>query len=198
MEETNHKYDLLKMELENISENHLVLRDEYKNKKEEYILLSALHKQIEDIYKSNKKAIDLSEIALKCYIECLRLKVTEAFDLALILRKIKGKLEIDKHEKTMVISMFDNISTSCASGGERTIATVALILALWSNMQLPFYSIDEYDVYMDNVNRIATTKLLMNAIENRKNQFIILTPQDISHIKSADNIKIVKLNEPRS
>ncbi|XP_060857948.1 structural maintenance of chromosomes protein 6-like [Metopolophium dirhodum] len=198
IEETNRKYDLLKMELSKAGENHLVLRDEYKKKKEEYILHSALHKQIEDIYESNKKAIDLSTIALKCYIEYLRLKVIEAFDLALMLRKIKGKLEIDNHEQTMVISMFDNISTSCASGGERTMATVALILALWSNIQLPFYSIDEYDVYMDNVNRIATTKLLMNAIENRKNQFIILTPQDISHIKSADNIKIVKLKEPRS
>ncbi|XP_029341776.1 structural maintenance of chromosomes protein 6-like [Acyrthosiphon pisum] len=198
IEETNHKYNLLKMELEKTGGNHLLLRDEYMKKKEEYILHSTLHKQIEDIYKSNKKAIDLSAIALKRYIEYFRLKVIEAFDVALNLRKIKGKLEIDEHEQSMVISMFDNISTSCASGGERTIATVALILALWSNIQLPFYSIDEYDVYMDNVNRIATTKQLLSAIENRKNQFIILTPQDISHIKSADNIKIVKLKEPRT
>uniref|UniRef100_A0A2S2P714 Structural maintenance of chromosomes protein 6 n=1 Tax=Schizaphis graminum TaxID=13262 RepID=A0A2S2P714_SCHGA len=198
IEETNHKYQLLEMELKKRGENHLVLRDEYKKKKEEFILHSALYKQIVDIYKANKKSVELSTIALKNYIEFVRLKVIESFDLVLILRKIKGKLEIDQHEQSMIISMFDNISTSCASGGERTFATVALILALWSNMQLPFYSIDEYDVYMDNVNRLATTQLLMMAIENRKNQFIFLTPQDISHIKSADNIKIVKLKEPRS
>jgi len=198
IEEINHKKDLLVMELEKRGENHLVLRDKCKKKKEEYIMHSALHKQIEDIYKSNKKSIDLSTIALKHYIEYLRLKVIEDFDMILILGKIKGKLEIDIHEQSMDILMFDNISTSCASGGERTFATVALILALWSNMQLPFYSIDEYDVYMDNINRITTTQLLMNAIENRKNQFIFLTPQDVSHIKSADNIKIVKMKEPRS
>lgn len=198
IEESTHKYQLLEMELNKRGENHLVLRDEYKKKKEEYILQSALCKQIVEIYKANKKSVELSTIALRNYIEYVRLKVIESFDLVLILRKIKGKLEINQHEQSMVISMFDNISTSCASGGERTFATVALILALWSNMQLPFYSIDEYDVYMDNVNRLATTQLLMMAIENRKNQFIFLTPQDISHIKSADNIKIVKLKEPRS
>lgn len=198
IEETHHKYDLLEMELKKRGENHLVVKDEYKKKKEEYIAHSALYKQIIDIYKANKKSVELSTIALKNYIEYVRFKVIESFDLVLILRKIKGNLEIDPHEQSMAISMFDNISTSCASGGERTFATVALILALWSNMQLPFYSIDEYDVYMDNVNRLATTQLLMMAIENRKNQFIFLTPQDISHIKSADNIKIVKLKEPRS
>ncbi|XP_025205061.1 structural maintenance of chromosomes protein 6 [Melanaphis sacchari] len=198
MEEINHKYQLLEMELKKRGENHLVLRDEYKKKKEEFILHSALYKQIVDIYRANKKSVELSTVALKNYIEFVRLKVIESFDLVLMLRKIKGKLEIDQHEQSMIISMFDNISTSCASGGERTFATVALILALWSNMQLPFYSIDEYDVYMDNVNRLATTQLLMMAIENRKNQFIFLTPQDITHIKSADNVKIVKLKEPRS
>jgi len=198
IEEINHKKELLQMEFDKRGENILALRDKYKKKKEEYIMHSALHKQIEDIYKSNKKSIDLSMIALKRYIEYLRLKVIEDVDMVLGLGNIKGKLEIDIHKQSMDISMFDNISTSCASGGERTFATVALILALWNNMQLPFYSIDEYDVYMDNVNRLATTQLLMMAIENRKNQFIFLTPQDISHIKSADNIKVVKLKEPRS
>lgn len=186
------------MELKKTGKDHLALREDYKKRKEQYIQNSALYKQIADIYKSNKNSVDLSTTALDNYIEYFRLKVIEAFDLMLLLRKIKGKLEINKHEQRMAISMFNNISTSCASGGERTFATVALILALWSNMQLPFYSIDEYDVYMDNVNRLATTQLLMMAIENRKNQFIFLTPQDISHIKSANNIKIVKLKEPRS
>lgn len=198
IEEMNHKYTLLEMELKKRGEDHLVLRDEYKKKKEEYIIHCSLYKQILNIYKSNEKSVELSRVALKKYIEYIRLKVIESFDLVLMLRKIKGQLMIDPEEESMVISMFDDISTSCASGGERTFATVALILALWSNMQLPFYSIDEYDVYMDNVNRIATTQLLLMAIENRKNQFIFLTPQDISHIKSGPNIKIVKLKEPRS
>lgn len=198
IEETNHKKQLLEMELDKKDINHLVLREEYKKKKEEFIHHRALYKQIVNIYNDNKKNVEFSIISLENYIQSVQLKVVEAFDMVLKLRKIKGKLEIDQYEENMFITMFDNISTSCASGGERTFATVALILALWSNMQLPFYSIDEYDVYMDNVNRLATTQMLMSFIEQRKNQFIFLTPQDISHIKSAHNIKIVRLKEPRS
>lgn len=198
IESTKHKYNLLEMELKKRGKNHLVLRDEYKKKKEEYLRQSALCKQVENIFNHNNGAVQQSTLALKQYIENVCLKVIESFDLVLMIRHIKGKLEIDQEQQSITITMFNNISTSCASGGERTFATVALILALWNNMQSPFYSIDEYDVYMDNVNRIATTNLLMMAIENRKNQFIFLTPQDISHINSAPYIKIVKLKEPRS
>lgn len=192
-----HKCNLLKLELNNRGNNYLVMKDEYKRKKNEFLNHRALYKSIVDIYNSNNISINLSTEALEQYVKFTQLKVIESFDLVLLIRKIKGQLIINSEEQSMTITMFENISTSCASGGERTFATVALILALWSNMQLPFYSIDEYDVYMDNVNRLATTQLLMMAIEQRKNQFIFLTPQDISHIKKNHNIKIVKLKEPR-
>ncbi|XP_050524979.1 structural maintenance of chromosomes protein 6 [Daktulosphaira vitifoliae] len=198
IEDTNHKFQLLELELKKKKDNHLGLRDDYKKKKKEYLQHNSLLNQIKEIYFNNKKSIESSDLFLQNYLEVVRLKVIESFDLILLLRKIKGNLEIDLKERTMHISMFDNISTSCASGGERTFATVALILSLWSNVQLPFYSIDEYDVYMDNINRMATTSLLMMSIENRRNQFIFLTPQDISHIHSANNIKVVRLKEPRS
>lgn len=198
IEEVNRQHDLLQKELGKKGKDHLVLRDEFKKKKEEFIKHSALYKKIVKMYSTNNHSIIVSSKALDYYINSVISKVQKSFDLVLTLRKIKGKLEINQNEKSMTITMFDNISTSCASGGERTFATVALIVALWSNMQLPFYSIDEYDVYMDNVNRIATTQLLLMSIEQRRNQFIFLTPQDISHIKSGRHIKIVKLKEPRT
>lgn len=198
LEVTKSKYRLLNEELKKRGENHLVLREEYKNRKEKYIHQSELYEQVDEIFRANDRSIKLSVLVLKNYIESIRLKIIESFETVLGLRSMKGQLQINMNEQSMIITMFDNISTSCASGGERTFATVALILALWCNMQLPFYSIDEYDVYMDNVNRLATTQMLMMAIGNRRNQFIFLTPQDISHIKSTEKIKIVKLKEPRS
>ncbi|XP_022165172.1 structural maintenance of chromosomes protein 6-like, partial [Myzus persicae] len=104
IEETNHRYRLLEMELKKTGKDHLALREDYKKRKEQYIQNSALYKQIADIYKSNKNSVDLSTTALDNYIEYFRLKVIEAFDLMLLLRKIKGKLEINKHEQRMAIS----------------------------------------------------------------------------------------------
>jgi len=198
IEETNQKIIFLEMELNKTVGDITLIRKEYIKKKEEYLQHNLLHKQIIDIYKANKETIKLNTISLNNYIDHVRYKIIEHFELVLMLRKIVGKLEIDSHTESLFISMFDNISTSCASGGERTFATIALIIALWNNMNLPFYSIDEYDVFMDKVNQIATTDLMMAVIESRRSQYIFLTPQDISHIKSGSNVKIVQLKGPRS
>ena len=40
------------------------------------------------------------------------------------------------------------MNSESLSGGEKSVSTVAFLMALWSNMDLPFYSMDEYDVFM--------------------------------------------------
>lgn len=42
-------------------------------------------------------------------------------------------------------------STSSLSGGERSYSTVAFIMALWECVELPFYFMDEFDVFMVSV-----------------------------------------------
>jgi hypothetical protein len=64
------------------------------------------------------------------------------------------------------------------SGGERSTATVAFFLALGGCMESPFRIMDEYDVYMDAVNRRHATKaLLQHALDHKHLQFVLLTPQ---------------------
>jgi hypothetical protein len=55
---------------------------------------------------------------------------------------------------------------------------VAFILALGKWTESPFRAMDEYDVFMDAVNRrIATQTLLEFALEEDGLQFVLLTPQ---------------------
>lgn len=64
------------------------------------------------------------------------------------------------------------------AGGERSYTTVAFILALGKFTESPFRAMDEYDVFMDAVNRrIATQTLLAFALEEVELQFVLLTPQ---------------------
>ena len=72
------------------------------------------------------------------------------------------------------------------SGGERSFATVAFALALGGETDTPFRAMDEFDVFMDSVNRkIAMENLLSFARENPNLQFIFLTPQDMSVLHAA-------------
>ncbi|EFJ45367.1 structural maintenance of chromosomes protein 6 [Volvox carteri f. nagariensis] len=72
------------------------------------------------------------------------------------------------------------------SGGERSFTTVALLLAIGENTESPFRCNDEFDVYMDDINRrVATETLLEFAMEHPTFQYIFLTPQDIHMVEDA-------------
>jgi len=72
------------------------------------------------------------------------------------------------------------------SGGERSFATVAFALALGGETEMPFRAMDEFDVFMDSINRrIAMENLLSFARANPNLQFIFLTPQDITALYAA-------------
>jgi len=73
------------------------------------------------------------------------------------------------------------------SGGERSLSTLAFVLALGKQCESPFRASDEFDVFMDPVNRKVTLRTLLHfSVENHTTQTILLTPQDISAV---DEIK---------
>lgn len=83
------------------------------------------------------------------------------------------------------------------SGGERSYSTIAFLLSLWSCVNFPFYFLDEYDVFTDQVNRHYITKLLLNEAEKKPTrQYTFLTPQDMSNVSATDDLTIHRLAEP--
>lgn len=87
--------------------------------------------------------------------------------------------------------------TKALSGGERSYATLAFVMALCESIQAPFRAMDEFDVFMDPVNRRLSMKMLIQTAERLKHrQFIFITPQDISSVPSGRNIRIHKLQAP--
>jgi len=66
-------------------------------------------------------------------------------------------------------------------------------MALGDRMCVPFRAMDEFDIFMDSVNRKKSIKLLIKyATERKKSQFIFLTPQDISGFEGP-HVRIFKL-----
>ena len=63
------------------------------------------------------------------------------------------------------------------SGGERSFSTLSFVLALGQSMSVPFRALDEFDVFMDSLNRRISLDLLLSVANKHKNQqFIYITP----------------------
>ena len=63
------------------------------------------------------------------------------------------------------------------SGGERSFTTICFLIACWQLMDMPFYILDEFDVFMDPFNRRISQYIIMNLAHSKPNaQFFIFTP----------------------
>ena len=83
------------------------------------------------------------------------------------------------------------------SGGERSFSTVALLLAMWDVAQSPIRCLDEWDVFLDSVNRgIAAKMLIEGALRSEQKQFILITPQDMSVIKAGPEVRTIRMDDP--
>lgn len=130
-------------------------------------------------------------------------RVSLEFQATLQTRGYDGSLKIDFNEKCLDIEVQPKDDTEVRkdaktlSGGERSYSTVSFILAIWKTVHIPFYFLDEFDVFMDKINRKIIMDLLLDHAQNCNSmQYVFITPQDISSIKTSDVISIYKMPDP--
>jgi chromosome segregation ATPase len=83
------------------------------------------------------------------------------------------------------------------SGGERSFRTLALLLALGECLEAPFRVMDEFYVFLDPVDgKIALDTLVEMAKDMGHRQFIFITPQDLSALKTDPRLKIHHTKPP--
>lgn len=93
-----------------------------------------------------------------------------------------------------------SISTLSQSGGEKSLSTMAFLLALQRQIKSPFRAVDEYDVHLDPRNRDRVTQLLKLAVRDGSKQYIAITPSQISKrdLAEAENVIVVQSVDGRS
>ncbi|KAI3431453.1 hypothetical protein D9Q98_004505 [Chlorella vulgaris] len=144
--------------------------------------------------------------------------LSKSFQRYLGYHKHRGAIDVDYKEKELVFKVGiggtePTTDMRALSGGERSLASLAFILALGHvGINPPFHALDEFDVFMDAVNRrLAMAFLLEFAHRNPERQIILLTPGDVSAVDEvkaqvskavksslpADFVRIQRMKPPR-
>ena len=134
-----------------------------------------------------------------CYV-CVRPCFSGKLDISHSRQTIEPILQTDVRQQSS--SGLSSKSTRTLSGGERSYATACFILALWDVMDSPFRCLDEFDVFMDLVNRRMCMEMMLKAAEKKRgSQFVFLSPLNMSQLKITNNpnidLKIFEMAPPR-
>jgi chromosome segregation ATPase len=107
-------------------------------------------------------------------------------------RRYGGRLKIDHECQVLELKVrqpgeTEYIKVQSLSGGEKSYALTSLLLALWDVMDCPFFGVDEFDVFLDAVNRSAAVKfMIQEAMQNSKHQYIFITPLSLAMVDVSD------------
>jgi chromosome segregation ATPase len=186
--------------LEKFEKLHL----DYKTSRGEY---DAVNNNIVNLKKDFKKR----RRAWTTSLENAKADTNKQFKKYMAKKGFLGEIEFDddSRELKLIANPDKNDSSSQhqdvrnLSGGERSYTTLSLLMALGHTIDCPFRLMDEYDVFLDEVTRSKTLTLLQDyalKAEQRKKQFIIITPHTLAGIdtrKDPDKVKIVKMQPPQ-
>ncbi|KAJ5306641.1 hypothetical protein N7508_005656 [Penicillium antarcticum] len=120
-------------------------------------------------------------------------------------RSFRGRLLADHSEKRLDLQVEPDITkddstgrgAKTLSGGEKSFSQVCLLLALWEAMGSPIRCLDEFDVYMDHINRkMAIDMLMIAARRSIGRQFILITPGTKTDITISPDVRVKELAEP--
>ncbi len=66
------------------------------------------------------------------------------------------------------------------SGGERSTAIMAFLLALQQNVLSPFRAVDEFDLHMDPKNKEIVSEFIVSTMEGSHDQYMAITPSQVT------------------
>ncbi|KAI9609757.1 hypothetical protein KEM48_002797, partial [Puccinia striiformis f. sp. tritici PST-130] len=162
-------------------------------------------------YDNAKKHIEEQMISLKCYERRLGNRFRNGianragiqFLRYLDHRTYTGKLSF--HHDTQRLNVHVNPceqqgklkDPKTLSGGEKSYSTIALLLTLWDAIDCPIRCLDEFDVYMDDVNRRVSLKMMIDSAEKAHDvQYLFITPNGLTAAQVGKTSKIIRMEDP--
>ena len=155
--------------------------------------LRQIHDQEKLAYKLKASLIERRERwkKFRSFISC---RAKAQFTYFLSERSFRGRLITDHKQKLLELSVEPDITkrdgsgrgAKTLSGGEKSFSQICLLLSIWEAMGSPIRCLDEFDVFMDSVNRKMSIDMLVGAArQSVGRQFVLISPgtkEDFKHI----------------
>lgn len=121
---------------------------------------------------SLKRAITMRLELWRRFQRQISARVRIQFNYLLSERGFRGKINLDHKDKRVVIHIEPDETkksasgrdTKTLSGGEKSFSSICMLLAVWEAIGSPIRCLDEFDVFMDNVNRAISTNMLVSRL----------------------------------
>ncbi|XP_077167241.1 structural maintenance of chromosomes protein 6 [Paroedura picta] len=201
--EMNRLREEINSERERTGDREEIIR-QFQEAKEKYHSAESEVKNLKKFIKLLDEVMDQRYHTFVRFRRFLTMRCKYYFNCLLSQRTYSGKIEFDHKNEKLSITVQPGEGNKAAlddmkslSGGERSFSTVCFILSLWSIAESPFRCLDEFDVFMDMINRrIAMDMMLKMADSQRYRQFILLTPQHMSTLPTSPFIRILRMQDP--
>lgn len=119
-------------------------------------------------------------------------QICKRFTKFLSQRKAEGKVDIDHTKKQVSLAVKMDSTNEIASsqvsnirvlsGGEKSFVTLSLIMATTHVIESPFFIMDEFDVFMDEANRVVSLHTIIDTARQEGKQFIFITPHNLETV----------------
>ncbi|KAI1462969.1 P-loop containing nucleoside triphosphate hydrolase protein [Daldinia caldariorum] len=206
-----HKFDSIREQLKKIRGQLGGTDEEIQNRAsqaiQEYREAKKNHKNLTSLVDELKKALMDRLRKWRTFQRLISAHARCNFNYLLSERGFRGELFLDHKAKRLRVQVEPDETrkssagrnTKTLSGGEKSFSSICLLLAIWDAMGSPLRCLDEFDVFMDNVNRaISTNMLITTARRSVGKQFILITPNAIEGRAKIDkDVKIIRLTDPR-
>ncbi|KAF2121829.1 dna repair protein-like protein rad18 [Lophiotrema nucula] len=159
----------------------------------------------EKLEQSLKKSLTNRRYRWERFRTHISVRAQTNFNYLLYERQFRGQLQLDHKAEQLNLDVQPDSTvangagrqTKTLSGGEKSFSQTCLLLALWDAMGSPIRCLDEFDVFMDSVNRNISMKMMIEAARRSiGRQFIFITPQAMNNVRSEGDVKIIRMSDP--
>ncbi|KAJ7146573.1 hypothetical protein C8R44DRAFT_599053, partial [Mycena epipterygia] len=180
-------------------------------------------RQLYSLNKALKKSLIVRNARLQEFRRHISLRCKHVFQYYLSNRGYFGKLLFDHKKQTLQFTVRHSLSTTLVcltrlqvqtndqaatqgsrdkdpfalSGDEKSFSTICLLLSLWESIGCPLRCLDEFDVFMDAVNRRISMKMMIDVSnQSDKMQYVLITPQDMNNVAFSPSVRVHRMTDP--